>query len=264
MRFGICCAIWLLLGIEVASSQTQKTAAPPPSPTPTTALPDFRPALIGSGPNSLINIIDAAELIKKGQKEAAVMFSCLVSPTGDIVRSGAYRGTLNSELLEQELLKAMTTAKFMPAIHNHQPVVAVFFGTVKFAVVDGKPRLRIFANQQLQEVDKETDFIDPQPYVGEDSNFTGIHYPETGTTVAVTGVVELALNVDARGNLKNIEVVSEEPPLLGFGKAALSDFGGAKFIPAFRSGQPVESNVKIPVYYKKPVQLIPDNTKPPE
>jgi hypothetical protein len=250
----MCCAILLLVGIEVASSQTQKKAAltPTPSPTPTPALPDFRPALIGSGPNSLINTIDAAELIKKGQKEAAVMFSCLVSPTGDIARSGAYRGTLNSELLEQELLKAMATAKFIPAIHNHQPAVAVFFGTVKFAVVDGKPRLRIFANQQLQEVDKETDFIDPQPYVGEGSNFTGIHYPETGTTVAVTGVVELALSVDARGNLKNLEVVSEEPPLLGFGNAAQSDFGGAKFIPAFRSGQPVESKVKIPVYYKKP------------
>ena len=254
MRFGICCAIWLLLGIELASSQTQKTASPTPAPTPTPtpALPEFRPALIGSGPNSLINIIDAAELIKKGQKEAAVMFSCLVSPIGDIVRSGAYRGTLNSELLELELLKGIATAKFVPAIHNHQPVIAVFFGTVKFAVVDGKPRLRIFANQQLQEVDKETDFIDPQPYVGQDSNFTGIHYPETGTTVAVTGVVELALSVDARGNLKNIEAVSEEPPLLGFGKAALSDFFGAKFIPAFRNGQPVESNVKIPVYYKKP------------
>jgi Gram-negative bacterial TonB protein C-terminal len=256
MRFGICCAIWLLLGIELASSQTQKTAsptpAPTPTPTPTPALPEFRPALIGSGPNSLINIIDDAELIKKGQKEAAVMFSCLVSPSGDIVRSGAYRGTLNSELLEYELLKGMATAKLIPAIHNHQPVIAVFFGTVKFAVVDGKPRLRIFANQQLQEVDKETDFIDPQPYVGQDSNFTGIHYPETGTTVAVTGVVELALSVDARGNLKNIEVVSEEPPLLGFGKAALSDFFGAKFIPAFRNGQPVESNVKIPVYYKQP------------
>src|SRR6266404_5952415 len=254
MRFGICCAIWLLLGIELASSQTQKTASPTPTPaptpTPTPAFPEFRPALIGSGPNSVINTIDAAELIKKGQKEAAVMFSCLVSPTGDIVRSGAYRGTLNSELLEQELLKAIATAKFIPAIHNHQPVLAVFFGTVKFAVMDGKPRLRIFANQQLQEVDKETDFIDPQPYVGEDSKFSGLHYPETGSTVAVTGVVELALNVDAKGNLTNLEVLSEQPPLLGFGDAALSDFSGARFIPAFRSGQPVESSVKIPVYYK--------------
>jgi len=178
------------------------------------------------------------------------MFSCLVAPTGHVVTSGAYRGTQGSELLEQELLKRLATARFIPAVHNHQPVIAVFYGTVKFAVVNGKPRLRIFANQELNEVDKESDFIDPQPYVGQDSKFTGLHYPETGSTVAVTGVVELALNVDAKGNLTNLQVLSEEPPLLGFGDAALSDFSDAKFIPAFRNGQPVESNVKIPVYYK--------------
>ena len=178
------------------------------------------------------------------------MFTCLVAPTGHVVRSGAYRGTRGSDLLEKELLKRLSTARFIPAVHNHQPVLAVFYGTVKFAVVNGKPRLRIFSNQQLEEVDKETDFIDPQPYVGPDSKFTGLHYPETGSTVAVTGVVELALNVDAKGNLTNMQVLSEEPPLLGFGNAALTDFGEAKFIPAFRDGKPVESNVKIPVYYK--------------
>jgi TonB family protein len=240
--------IGLLLGVEVAPLQTPKTGSPSPSPPPT--LPEFRPALIGTAPNSLINTIDTADLIKKGQKEAAVMFSCLVAPTGDVVRSGAYRGTRGSEMLEQELLKRLAHAKFIPAIHNHQPVIAVFYGTVRFAVVNGKPRLRIFANQQLGELDKESDFIDPQPYVGQDSKFGGLHYPETGSTVAVTGVVELALSVDAKGNLKNIQVVSEEPPLLGFGEAALSDFNGAKFIPAFRNGQPVESNVKIPIFYK--------------
>ncbi|PYK47325.1 MAG: hypothetical protein DME20_12350, partial [Verrucomicrobia bacterium] len=206
--------------------------------------------LIGTAPNSLINTIDTADLIKKGQKEAAVMFSCLVAPTGDVVRSGAYRGTRGSALLEQELLKRLANAKLIPAIHNHQPIIAIFYGTVKFAVVNGKPRLRIFANQELDELDKESDFIDPQPYVGQDSKFTGLNYPETGTTVQLTGVAELALNVDARGNLKSMHVVSEEPPLLGFGKAAITDFNGAKFIPAFRNGQPVESNVKIPVYYK--------------
>jgi TonB family protein len=249
MRLGTICFLGLLLGAGIATSQTPKPAAAR-SPSPVPKLPEFRPALIGTAPNSLINTIDTADLIKKGQKEAAVMFSCLVAPTGEVVRSGAYRGTRGSELLEQELLKRLTTAKFIPAIHNHQPVIAVFYGTVKFAVMNGKPRLRIFANQQLQEVDKETDFIDPQPYVGQDSKFTGLHYPETGSTVAITGVVEVALNVDAKGNLKNIHVLSEEPPLLGFGDAALSDFSGAKFIPAFRNGQPVECNVKIPVYYK--------------
>jgi len=248
MRLGIFCIIPLLIGVDVTLSQTPKPTSPSPLPKPT--LPEFRPALIGTAPNSLINRIDTADLIKKGQKEAAVMFSCLVAPTGDVVRSGAYRGTRGSELLEQELLKRLVKAKLIPAIHNHERVIAIFYGTVKFAVVNGKPRLRIFANQQLDELDKETDFIDPQPYVGRDSKFTGVHYPETGSAVALTGVVELALNVDAMGNLKNMEVVSEEPPLLGFGDAAISDFTGAKFIPAFRGGQPVESNVKIFVYYK--------------
>jgi len=246
MRLGIFCIIGLLLGVNLTSSQTPKPGSPSPKPT----LPEFRPTLIGTAPNSLINTIDTADLIKKGQKEAAVMFSCLVAPTGDVVRSGAYRGTRGSALLEQELLKRLANAKLIPAIHNHQPVIAIFYGTVKFAVVNGKPRLRIFANQELDELDKESDFIDPQPYVGQDSKFTGLNYPETGTTVQLTGVAELALNVDARGNLKSMHVVSEEPPLLGFGKAAITDFNGAKFIPAFRNGQPVESNVKIPVYYK--------------
>ena len=248
MRLRIFCIIALLLSVELGSSQTSKTASPTQAPAP--ALPEFRPALIGTGPTSLINTIDTADLIKKGQKEAAVMFSCLVAPTGDVVRSGAYRGTSGSELLEQELLKRLANEKFVPAIHNHHPVIAIFYGTVKFAVVNGKPRLRIFANQQLEEVDKETDFIDPQPYVGQDSKFTGLHYPDTGSTVQVTGVVELAVNVDAQGNVKSMNVVSEEPPLLGFGDVAITDFTGAKFIPAFRNGQPVESNVKIPVYYK--------------
>src|SRR5262245_6910342 len=256
MRLGISYLVCLLLGAEVVSAQTPKPGLSSPSPSPT--LPEVRPALIGTAPSSLINTIDTAELIKKGQKEAAVMFSCLVAPSGEIVRSGAYRGTHGSELLEQELLKRLATAKFIPAVHNHDPVLVVFYGTVKFAVVNGKPRLRIFANQQLNEVDKETDFIDPQPYVGQDSKFTGLHYPETGSTVAVTGVVDLALSVDAKGNLTDLQVSSEEPPLLGFGGAALSDFSGAKFIPAFRDGKPVESNVKIPVYYKPSATSVQD------
>jgi TonB family protein len=248
MRLGIFCLLSLLLSVGVASSETPKSGSPSPSPRP--ALPEFRPALIGTAPNSLINTIDTADLIKKGQKEAAVMFSCLVAPTGDVAHSGAYRGTRGSELLEQEVLKRLATAKFIPAVHNHQPVIAVFSGTVKFAVVNGKPRLRIFANQQVSELDKETDFIDPQPFVGQASTFTGTHYPEVPTTVSLTGTVDLQVEVDAVGNLKGMQVLSEEPPFLYFGQAALVDFTGAKFIPAFRNGKPVDSKVTLHVYYK--------------
>jgi TonB family protein len=65
----------------------------------------------------------------------------------------------------------------------------------------------------------------------------------------VSGTAELALNVDAEGNLKDVRLVSEYPPLLGFGDAAVSAFQKAKFIPAFRDGQPVESKVTLPVYF---------------
>jgi hypothetical protein len=139
MRLGIHLFFGLLLlGADVASAQTAKPGSRSPSPSPTPSLPELRPALIGNAPKSLINTINTAELIKKGQKEAAVMFSCLVAPTGQIIRSGAYRGTKGSELLEQELLKRLATSRFIPAIHNHQPVIAIFYGTVKFAVVNGK------------------------------------------------------------------------------------------------------------------------------
>jgi TonB family protein len=246
MRLGIYCVTGLLLSSALAFSETKK----PATPTPTPALPEFRPALVGTGPNALINTIDSADLIKKGQKDGAVMFTCLVAPTGDVARSGAYRGTKGSELLEKELLKRLAGAKFVPGIYNHIRVLAVFYGTVTFHVVNGKPRLRIFANQQLPEVDKETDFIDPQPFVGPGSKFTGTHYPQVPTTVSLTGTVDLEVEVDAAGNLKNMQVLSEEPPFLNFGEAALTDFKQAKFIPAFRGGKPVDSKVTLHIYYK--------------
>jgi outer membrane biosynthesis protein TonB len=59
----------------------------------------------------------------------------------------------------------------------------------------------------------------------------------------------LQIAVDAAGNLQNAKVTDESPPLLGFGDAALDDFGEAKFIPAFRDGKPVACEITLPVYY---------------
>ncbi len=63
-------------------------------------------------------------------------------------------------------------------------------------------------------------------------------------------MVELKMRIDATGNLQEINVVSEKPPLLGFGDAALKDLKDTKFIPAFRDGKPVECEVTLPVFYK--------------
>ena len=213
------------------------------------SLPQFRPALLGSGPDSVINRIDTKMLMQNGQKDAAVMFSCSVAKTGEIMWSGTYRGTPDSKLLEEEVLKRLADAKFVPAVYHHATVDAIFYGSVFFANINGKPRLRIFSNQEAEELKKESDFISPQPFTGADSGFTGFHYPED-MPVLVRGVVELALKIDANGDLLELNVGAEEPPLLGLGDAARGDFNRAKFIPAFRSGQPVASRITLPVFYR--------------
>jgi TonB family protein len=220
----------------------------------TTELPMFRPVLIGQGPTALINRIDEQDLVRKGQKDALIMFMCAVKKDGGVAWSATYRGTPDSDFLKQELQKRISPAsnpRFIPAVHDHQPVDAIYYGTVAFRVVYGKPRLRIFSNQEAGELEKEHDFIGPQPFFGDGSGFTGFHYPpmESGR-VQVDGKVELKMKVDATGNLQKINVVSEEPHLLGFGDAALKDFRDAKFIPAFRDGKPVECEVTLPVFYK--------------
>jgi hypothetical protein len=234
----------LLLIVDLTSAQTVDVPAARPED-----LPMFRPVLLGQGPDSLINTIDVQGLMKNGQKNGAVMFCCRVSKNGDRVWSRTYRGTAGSKLLEEELWKRLAVAKFIPAVRKHETVDAIYFGTAIFAIKDGKPHLRIFSNQQSEALKNEDDFIDPQPYMGPDSGFTGWRYPDTGTPVLVSGWAELAVHVDAEGNLIEMQLVSEYPPLLGFGEEAFSDFKRARFIPAFRDGRPVESKVKLPIVF---------------
>jgi hypothetical protein len=217
-------------------------------------LPMYRPVLLGPGPESLVNRIDTAALIREGQKDAAIMFSCSVKNDGTVLWVSTYRGTPDSKLLEQELLKKISAAvnpRFIPAIYNHMPVDAIYYGTVTFAIVNDKPRLRIFSNQERAELAKESDFIGPQPFWGGESKFNGFHYPSHETApVPVDAAVELELSVDATGNLQNLKLLTEKPPFLGFGDAAFDDLSKAKFIPAFRNGKPVACDITIPVYYK--------------
>jgi len=240
--------IALLSIVDLAWSQVSNTP-----PGQVAALPIYRPILLGSDPTALINRIDTQDLTKKGQKDALVSFICSVRKTGEVEWSALYNGTPDSNALQEELRKRLSPAsdqRFIPAVYNHLPVDAIYYGTVTFAVLGGKPRLRIFSNQEAEELKNEHDFIGPQPFFGPESKFTGLHYPNENTPALVDGVVELKVKIDATGNLQDAKVVSEHPPLLGFADAALADFRNARFIPAFRDGKPVACDVTLPVFYK--------------
>lgn len=260
------CALGTLLAAEVevkpkGTATPPKPASSPSAPpvvagssTPASAvvgLPQFRPVLLGLGPNSVINRMDGAGLIRDGQYDASLYFRCAVGPTGDVLNTAVYHESPDSSLLERELMRCLADAVFVPAVYEHEPVAAFFFGTVDFKVINHKPRLRIFANQEPEELKKESDFIGPQMFIGPNSQFHGLHYPPESMTAALTGLVELGLKIDATGNVKELKVVSEYPPLLGFQGAAEADFKGVKtFIPAFRDGKPVECNVTLPIFYE--------------
>ena len=211
--------------------------------------PQFRPAVLGSGPDSLINRIDSEALVKAGQKDGAVMFSSVVRKTGEAVQSRTFRGMPGSGPLEEELRKKLADAKFAPAIYNQQPVDVILSGTVVFSIAEGKPRVRIFLNQDPNELKTAADFIAPQPVFGADSAFTGLDYPAE-LPVPVSAVVDLVINVDATGKLRDLRVLVEEPPLLGFGEIAKQDFVGARCIPAFRDGDPTETTTVYPAAYE--------------
>ncbi|MEY2573576.1 MAG: Gram-negative bacterial TonB protein C-terminal [Verrucomicrobiota bacterium] len=236
-----------------ASSKPAATSSARPSGSPSATpaqLPQYRPALLGVGPTSVINRIDTAGLIRDGQKDGQLYFRCSVSKTGEIMDTWTYSQSPDSTLLEREVVRCLDQAVFIPAVYDHEPVNVFFFGTVTFKIVDGKPRLRIFANQETEDLKKESDFIGPQPFVGRGSKFEGLHYPNDAVTSELTGIVELGMKIDATGKLLDLRVVSEYPPLVGFRRAASEDFRVATFIPAFRDGKPVECNVTLPVYYE--------------
>jgi hypothetical protein len=221
-----------------------------PAATPAAALPEFRPALIGRGPGALINQIDEQKLLKAGLKNAAVMFACTVRKSGEIAGISKFRSTPDSAALEQELRSKLAAVHFVPAVYHHTPVDVVFFGTASFRTINGKPRLRIFCNQETEDLHAETDFVAPQIVLGADSSFTGWHYPPANTApVEVEGAVAVSLDVNDKGILSQIAILAEDPPLLGFAAQVSADLQGARFIPGFRSGLPLASKASITVYF---------------
>jgi hypothetical protein len=250
----------LILAAAADSDRAQTvvtTATPEPSAAPSVAPRAtpirFRPILMSTGDNGLINKIDRLRLVDENPKEQGVMFYCVVNKNGKIISTATYRETDKSAALEREVRKNIENSAFIPAIYDSKTVDAIFYGTATFSATEGRPRLRIFANNDMSEVDTETDFIGPQPIYGSGSKFLGLHYPKKADH-KTNGIAELDLEIDDQGNLKNIAVAYEYPADQGFGEAALADFADAKFIPAFRNGEAVECKTRLPVFYKAPTR----------
>ena len=207
-----------------------------PQVAPAENLPDCRPALLTNGRRSLVNLINLESLVKQGQGNATVMFSCGVNSLGFAGAGEFYRGTPNSEKLGREVVRRIDNAQFEPAVYHHTHVGVWISGTVTFIIKDGKPHLRVFLNQEEDDLLKGRDFIAPQ-YVNAPDNykFRGIRWPANAP--GHDGFVAIQLTIDAEGKVQGTKLEYEYPPNLGFGREtnAIRD---AWFIPGFREGKP--------------------------
>jgi hypothetical protein len=136
----------------------------------------------------------------------------------------------------------------VPAVFEHQKVAVNFIGTAVFVVRDGQPHLRIFMNQQEEDLRKVADFVAPQ-LVQNPLRRTYLRWPKTASTKIEGAVALMNLEVDLKGKVKGATVAFEHPEGMGFGEEGLRFIHEYDFIPGFRDGKPVACKFEFPVFW---------------
>ncbi len=211
------------------------------------ALPETRPAVFYPGPRSLVNLINADGLMKRGQKDGLIMFDCGVTKLGTPIVPYTYRGTPGTSKLADEVVGKLLRSTWMPAVKHGRPANALVYGTVVFAIVDGKPRVRVYLNQEEKELMRQADFIAPQLTWDAGQKFK-IDWPAQAG--ARNGTVAVDLDVDRGGKVLGMKLNYESQSGLGFSAEVMRKLQEAEFVPAYRNGQPVATKFTIPFFFR--------------
>ena len=216
-------------------------------------LPEMRPALVGNGPRSIINMFNPQNVIKRGETHGALYFGCRIAPNGLPERCNIWGNTDATKALRDELRIKLSQSRFIPAVYDHRNVYCWFQGTLEFSTTDGKPHVRIFANQQLSDLQKEADFITPQmiSVPGHIYDFTKVKDPFGAWATADKPVVaDMSLSVDASGKVKDIHLQTVTPSdQRKYADAAVEILKQRTFLPAYRNGKPVDSTTQFRYYF---------------
>jgi len=76
-----------------------------------------------------------------------------------------------------------------------------------------------------------------------------IVYPPIARRSNKEGIAYLELFIDRQGNIRQVNIVREDPPGWGFGEAAVNAFKGKKAKPGELNGQPVAVRYRYPVRF---------------
>ena len=216
----------------------------------TLANAQFKPAMVDGGPDAVIKFVNVQKLMQRGQKDAVVMFDRVVladkALAAHALTTEITYASPGSQLLQNDLVRAINAVYFTPALVDGKPTQVGFYGTATFSVKDGKPQLRIYANQEPDEIAASHDFVAPQPIMTKLKSKDAVaNLLNDARAKHKTGAVILSVSVDASGRPTDVKAVSETPTGFNFGAAAAMMTREDKFIPGFRNGKPVVCTVKI-------------------
>jgi len=167
--------------------------------------------------------------------------------------SDFFTASPDARLLMGEVRRRLRQTRFIPAVYNHKRTSAWFAGTVVFVVQNGRPHLRIYAHQDLDEIKRGTDFVAPQLiYV---PNRFVTDFPKLPTKAKrddAAGVVKVRHSVDANGKTTNVEVISE-PQGYEVGDYLKKVLPLVDFLPGYRNGNPTASTYTFTWWFGRTV-----------
>ena len=181
------------------------------------------------------------------------MFECGVAPDGFAGGSDFFTASPDSRPLKNEIRRRLHQARFIPAVYNHKRTSAWFAGTAVFVVANGKPHLRIYANQDLEEIRRNADFVAPQ-LIDVPTNYY-LNFPKAPTAAVrddAAGVVKLRHSVDANGKTTNVEVISE-PAGYQMGDFLKKALPRLDFSPGYRNGRAISTTYTLTWWFGRTV-----------
>ena len=219
---------------------------------------NVRPAMLGSGGDSVAACLHYPRKAKAKKDEAAIPFYCEVGANGKPAFISLF-GPEDKTEFRAALMKALSQGRFQPAMSGGKAVPVLLGGTAFFMFRDNAPIIAI----SLSTADKEKtaalgNYIQPQ-MLSSNLEFRrklwhGQHDPDIHPLMGVSpvhpGAVVLA-QIDAQGNIISTKIVAESRPGAGYGALLVKGFQGAKFIPAFSDGKPVAGQFDMIANYDK-------------
>jgi TonB family protein len=207
----------------------------------------MRPAQVGSDAAALAETFRAARVPQATNEHVQILFACDVDAVGKAYNIRTFHVPPETQGFADAVRGALGGVRFEPAFVEGQPATVMVTGSAHFRP-GAAPPVTVVLN--WTETNKpRADSVAPQLIGGQDELLGQTIYPPAARKHKQDGSASVSFVVRANGSLTQFKIEDETPRDYGFGPAAMEGLRWARFIPAQRRGQAVDTRVTQTVYF---------------